>query len=405
MAVLDCAKPALHDDYCGLDDTGLRQGCTRAVQLHRGGAGQGLHRGRGSTGAAAGGWAAQTAIGLRLLHRGRGCWRILGELLVSYFAQPKDLVIEDAPSTLHTSIFGFATHSGCTKSELVDLDYPWYEFVRVLRTSDGMISRYPSKIEKLVHLREMVTLRHLHLTGKRGTLRIEGPGAIYPVSLDNLQTLSTVDAWSCRDFLAGTLNIRKLGIRGCIRKNGLFTFPDTYFLNHLQELKLWCSVVGGPSIRLGGVRFPTNLKKLTLAEFTVKWNEMSTLGKSLPNLEVLKLLQFACVGKCWKTSDGDFPQLKFLKLIAIPIEEWQVSSNHFPRLQRLVLVGCCELQSIPSEIGEVPTLQMIEVRFCNTSVANSCPQNQGRAKAGIGGYLDVVRRITGSASENGLEQA
>ncbi|GFY89236.1 hypothetical protein Acr_06g0011760 [Actinidia rufa] len=247
-------------------------------------------------------------------------------LPVSYFAQPKDLFIDDSPSTLNTSIFGFATHSGCTKSELADLDYAWYEFVRVLRTSDGMISINRSKLEKLVHL---------------------------------------------RDFLAGTPNIRKLGIRDCIVKNGLFTFPDTDFLNHLQELKLWCGRFGSWPIRLGGIRFPTNLRKLTLMESTVKWTEMSTLGKSLPNLEVLKLMQVACVGKCWKTSDGDFPQLKFLKLVAIPIEEWEVSSNPFPRLQRLVLIRCCGLQSIPSEIGEVPTLQMIEVRDCNTCIANS----------------------------------
>ncbi|XP_057493047.1 putative late blight resistance protein homolog R1B-16 isoform X2 [Actinidia eriantha] len=271
--------------------------------------------------------------------------RISGELPVSYFAQPEDLVIVHSPSTLNTSIFGFAIHSGCTKSELADLDYPWCEFVRVLRTSYGMISSNRSKIEKLVHL---------------------------------------------RDFLAGTPNIRKLGIEGHVVKNGLFTFPDTDFLNHLQELKLWRRGYGSWPIRLDGARFPTNLKKLTLMESRVKWNEMSTLGKSLPNLEVLKLLQFACVGKCWKTSDGDFPQLKFLKLVIIPIEEWQVSSNPFPRLQRLVLVGCRELQSIPSEIGEVSTLQMIEVRYCNTSIANSARKIKEEQVSMGNNWLQIV---------------
>ncbi|XP_057492948.1 putative late blight resistance protein homolog R1A-10 isoform X1 [Actinidia eriantha] len=349
------------------------------------------------------------------------------ELPVSHFAQPKNRFIEDSPSTSITSIFG--------KSVLYDLDCLLYEFLRVLCINYGFFSRYHGKIEKLVHLRYleigsprlllsdislpttisnlknletliiytrssvklpycitgMVSLRHLqtvkrgtlrieepslrHLqTVKRGPLRIKEPGAIYPFSLDNLQTLSYIDASSCRVFLAGTLNIRKLGIWGCIFKDRFLTFPDTYFLNHLQELKLWGNgfqIFGSSLVRLGGVRFPTHLKKLTLTETQVKWKEISTLGKKLPNLEVLKLLQFACVGKCWTTSDGDFPQLKFLKLVTIPIEEWQVSSNPFPMLQRLVLVGCPELQSIPSEIGEVPTLQMIEVRDCNTSVANS----------------------------------
>ncbi|XP_057494382.1 putative late blight resistance protein homolog R1B-16 isoform X2 [Actinidia eriantha] len=117
---------------------------------------------------------------------------------------------------------------------------------------------------------------------------------------------------------------------------------------------------------------------------------MSTLGKKLPNLDVLKLLKFACVGKCWKTSDEDFPQLKFLKLVTISIEEWQVSSNPFPRLQRLVLVRCWGLQSIPSEIGEVPTLQMIEVRDCNTSVANSAHKIKEEQN-----WLQIVESETG----------
>ncbi|GFY89246.1 hypothetical protein Acr_06g0011860 [Actinidia rufa] len=262
------------------------------------------------------------------------------ELPVSYYAQPKDLFIDDSPSMSITYKFGLATRALFLKSVLDDLDY----------------------------LRGMVTLRHLHLTTKGGILRIEEPGAIYPFSLDNLQTLSAIDAESCRDFLAGIPNIRKLGIRGCI------TFPNTDFLNHLQELKLWGNVFrrfDSSLIRLGGVRFPTNLKKLTLMESRVKWDVMSTIGKSLPNLEVLKLLKLACVGKCWKTSDADFPQLKFLKLVLLPIEEWQVCSNPFPRLQRLVLISCCALQNIPSEIGELPTLQMIEVHDCNTFVANS----------------------------------
>ncbi|PSS29087.1 Late blight resistance protein like [Actinidia chinensis var. chinensis] len=359
------------------------------------------------------------------------------ELPVSYFAQPKDLFIEDSGSTLITPRFGFATQSGCTKSELADLDYLRYEFVRVLCTSYGFFSSYYRKIVKLVHLRYleigiprllfsdiylpttisnlkkletliidtwssislphrirgMVTLRHLYVTAKMGTLTIEKPGAIYPFSLDNLQTLSDIDARSCRDFLAGTPNIRKLGIKGGIFTNGLFTFPDTDFLNHLQELKLWGNGLlrfGSSLIRLGGVRFPTNLKKLTLTESEAEWNEIATLGKSLPNLEALQLLTFACVGKCWKTSDGDFPQLRFLKLFAVPIEEWQVSSNPFPRLQRLVLVGCPELQSIPSEIGEVPTLQMIEVRDCNTSVANSAHKIKEEQVSMGNNWLQIV---------------
>ncbi|XP_057493330.1 putative late blight resistance protein homolog R1B-16 isoform X1 [Actinidia eriantha] len=373
-------------------------------------------------------------------------------LRASYFGQREDpfvdespdLVVDESPSMSITSMFGLATRALFSKSILHDLENLQYEFARVLRKSYGLGSSYLRKIGKLDHLRyleiymscsdislpttisnlknletliidtwssvtlphcirEMVTLRHLHLTGKgetlrpmRGTLRIEKPGAIYPFSLDNLQTLSSIDT-SCSDFLAGTLNIRKLGIQGYIVKNGFRTFLDTDFLNHLLELKLWREGFGSLSIRLGGVRFPTNLKKLTLMRYAVKLNEMSTLGKSLPNLEVLKILQSGRGGIYWKIRDGDFPQLKFLKLVSIPIEDWQVSSNPFPMLQRLVLVGCRELQSIPSEIGEVPTLQMIEVRYCNTCVANSAHKIKEEQVSMGNNWLQIVESGNGAS--------
>ncbi|KAL7163402.1 hypothetical protein ACSBR2_039495 [Camellia fascicularis] len=70
-----------------------------------------------------------------------------------------------------------------------------------------------------------------------------------------------------------------------------------------------------------------------------------------------------------ETSDGEFPPLKFLKLNSVPLVDWKVSCNHFPKLQGLVLIKCYCLKKIPSEIGNIPTLQMIEVHGCNPSIA------------------------------------
>ncbi|GMP93064.1 hypothetical protein CsSME_00043049 [Camellia sinensis var. sinensis] len=98
---------------------------------------------------------------------------------------------------------------------------------------------------------------------------------------------------------------------------------------------------------------------------------MPTLVKLLPNHEVLKLLLHACTGRHWETCDGEFPQLKLLKLESLEIMQWDVCSNHFPSLQRLQLVNCHGLQNIPSEIGDTPTLQMIELYQCNPCLINS----------------------------------
>ncbi|THF93856.1 hypothetical protein TEA_011632 [Camellia sinensis var. sinensis] len=152
-------------------------------------------------------------------------------------------------------------------------------------------------------------------------------------------------------------------------------FPDLHFLNHLQELKLWIEGIftWGTQI-LERTKLPLTLRKLPLKNTCLKWDELSTLGKSLPNLEGLKLLYRACRGKRWETSDGEFPRLKFLKLRSVELDQWEVSSNHFPKLQRLVLIQCNGLKKIPYEMGDIPTLQMIEVHWCHPSLANSAKE-------------------------------
>ncbi|XP_028114677.1 putative late blight resistance protein homolog R1B-16, partial [Camellia sinensis] len=188
------------------------------------------------------------------------------------------------------------------------------------------------------------------------------PYDCYPFSLDNLQTLSLVDPQSCGDFLGGTRNLKRLGFQGHVECGGCLTFPRLDSLNNLQELRLfntiWYLDTGIRSNNLGGIKFPSNLKKLTLKKTYLGWDEMSTLSKLLPNLECLKLLEKACNGQSWETS-RDFSGLKFLKLASLNIVWWNACSNHFPSLQQLVISKCHCLAKIPSEIGYIPTLQMI----------------------------------------------
>ncbi|KAL0341949.1 UNVERIFIED_CONTAM: hypothetical protein Scaly_1857500 [Sesamum calycinum] len=105
---------------------------------------------------------------------------------------------------------------------------------------------------------------------------------------------------------------------------------------------------------------PHNLKKLTLSGCGLSWNDMTHIG-FLPNLEVLKLLSWSVRGTEWEPVQGEFVWLKFLQMEWLDIKHWTAESNHFQRLQHLNKRHCWALENIPSEIGDIPTLQVIEV--------------------------------------------
>ncbi|THF98608.1 hypothetical protein TEA_011280 [Camellia sinensis var. sinensis] len=316
-------------------------------------------------------------------------------------------------------------NSGCAGSWYPRFLSPSFKLLKVLDTSFIQILKYPIEVEQLVLLRyltldiikenqdcycneerterlilppsisnlcyletlilrtsrnsvdlpcyvwTMENMRHLCVSGN-GKYRFCFP---YLTSLDNrplydnLQTLSW--AFYRKEFSVRAPNLKKLGLYGDMVDKKSLMFPDLHFLDHLQELKLWNEGVFNQNAHvLGRIKLPLNLTKLTLKNTYLNWDEMSTLGKSLPNLEGLKLSYRACIGKCWQTSDGEFPRLKFLKLKHVQVDQLEVSSNHFPVLQRLVLIQCNGLKKIPSEMGDIPTLQMIEVHWCHPSLAN-----------------------------------
>lgn len=123
------------------------------------------------------------------------------------------------------------------------------------------------------------------------------------------------------------------------------------------------------------INFPASLKKLTLREFKLSSIDMSMIGK-LPRLEVLKLLYTWFDGKEWKTNEDEFQELKFLKLEALQIHRWNMLSEHFPKLEQLVIQKCWKLKKFPSSLGDISTLQSIDIHSCRKSVADSALQIQ-----------------------------
>ncbi|KAL8499440.1 hypothetical protein ACS0TY_022416 [Phlomoides rotata] len=141
---------------------------------------------------------------------------------------------------------------------------------------------------------------------------------------------------------------------------------DLRFLTQLESLFL-----AGKLIKRD-FGFPSNIRKLSLYDTYLPWEKMSVVGR-LECLEVLNLFLNAFVGERWDTRGCEFQKLRFLKLDGLfSLREWNVASDeHFPKLQQLILGGCTNLQEIPSELGDITALELIEVQWCPKSVAES----------------------------------
>ncbi|KZV53863.1 hypothetical protein F511_00129 [Dorcoceras hygrometricum] len=150
-------------------------------------------------------------------------------------------------------------------------------------------------------------------------------------------------------------------------------YPVIDFLTQLESVTLYLE--GKLDWFQDMLSFPLALRKLALHKFKLSWKEVSIIGK-LPHLEVLKLVIVSLEGPKWCTGDDEFQQLKFLKLDRLGIVEWDTSSDHLPKLVRLVLRKCSKLKEIPASLGDIPTLQMIEVEKCGELLAESAMRVQ-----------------------------
>ncbi|KAL3642341.1 hypothetical protein CASFOL_013156 [Castilleja foliolosa] len=182
--------------------------------------------------------------------------------------------------------------------------------------------------------------------------------------LENLQTLSDIMNLRCdNDFVKKIPNLKKLVVSygmGTYMDRSLCQLEALANLNQLETLKLrtdYCLI--SPGRDHPKLAFPQKLKRLSLTGCGMPWESMTVVG-ALPNLEVLKLIN-ACRSPEWDPVEGQFCQLKYLLLEDTRIVHWRADQTHFPRLERLVIRSCSKLMEIPLDIGEIPTLQTIEL--------------------------------------------
>ncbi|KAK4425885.1 putative late blight resistance proteinR1B-16 [Sesamum alatum] len=229
-------------------------------------------------------------------------------------------------------------------------------------------------------IREMAELRHIKSHGSH--LMIESGDKTEHFVRAKLHTFSLVSVSELRYIHKSIPYIKNLGIS--------YYYSEDYGvidLSHLEELET-LKVCGYTTLEtdrefLSGFHFPPSVRKLTLSKCVIPWEFMTTVG-SLTNLEVLKIRN--CTFKdqemqarddqVWEPKEGEFCSLKFLLLEKLNLVKWRADETHFPRLRHLLIRGCSALEEIPSGIGEIPTLEIIELDECSPPVVASAKQIQ-----------------------------
>nr|XP_027099835.1 putative late blight resistance protein homolog R1A-4 [Coffea arabica] len=218
----------------------------------------------------------------------------------------------------------------------------------------------------------MEKLRHLHVYSN-AVFNMQDNETEKATQLGNLDSLSTPSlsfGKHTENIMRRFLKLRRLRClfsESRVDVGNSNQFPVLNCLTELESLKILCS---GRIAHPFKFDFPLKLKKLTLSKFRLPWDCILEVGR-LPNLEVLKLLSRAFEGKVWDMKEGQFPKLNFLKLDTLNLAQWNATSDDFPNLQHLVLRNCRQLEEVPSGLGDVPTLEIIEVQLCRQSAEES----------------------------------
>ncbi|GFP93210.1 putative late blight resistance protein homolog r1a-6 [Phtheirospermum japonicum] len=288
-----------------------------------------------------------------------------------------------------------------------------FELIRVLHAKSIRFRIFPLQLAQLVHLKYIVLSSDFKVlpeavSGLRNTqtLIIQTSSRTLVVKADiwkmiqlrhvktnasiilprqpeddegkNLQTLANISPENCTiGLFEQTPYLKKLGIRGRLSTSKLESLGK---LNGLENLKLLNDVhtVSPSEGRLPSLpppdKFPPKLRILTLSATFLSWEQMSVLG-NLENLEVLKLKDKAFVGECWEVvADGGFRLLQFLLIEYTDLVTWKLAlsyDDHFPRLQRLTLRNCEELQALPDELANMRNLKAMDLYRTSTTAADS----------------------------------
>ncbi|KAL2553278.1 putative late blight resistance protein-like protein R1B-16 [Forsythia ovata] len=239
--------------------------------------------------------------------------------------------------------------------------------IRICRNLEYLFMDTVKKGELPNIIFKMLNLKCVHFKGTVSWYKREIIDESFQIN--NLEAFSTFLIKDENDMkiLRGSPFLRKLKCKlsAVCYPSDPYDYPNFNFLDHLESLSILCEVFG---IISNLISLPLNLRKLTLNKFKLNSKEMKMIGE-LPNLEVLKLVRGTILDYEWNPNEGEFQQLRFLKLDSMVWVKLNVSRDHFPRLEQLVLIRFDT--AIPTSLGDIPTLVKIEVKWCKERVEES----------------------------------
>lgn len=228
---------------------------------------------------------------------------------------------------------------------------------------------YRSDVHLPVEIWRMRQLRHLIAFSLHPLPNPEGSA----LPLENLQTLSLATDFVCSQRMVEMIpKIKKLGLCYSGQKfEGGYHLDNLAHLLRLEKLKLEIHSSFWPSLPV----FPQSLRKLYFSGGRLDSKDMTIIGK-LPNLQILKLRNYAFDEEYWETTDGEFSELRVLLIDESILCCWITEPRHFPRLQHLIVHHCPCLSEIPIDIGDITTLELIEVDDQNMHLLQSVKEIQ-----------------------------
>ncbi|KAJ0645134.1 putative virus X resistance protein-like, coiled-coil [Helianthus annuus] len=232
----------------------------------------------------------------------------------------------------------------------------WNLQTLIVNTTNCRNIEVKTDIWKLLQLRHVYTSAASVFPTSSSSSRKGGKD---PLVNQNLITMSKVSPDSCTDeILVRTPNLQKLGVCGKLAllmemKNGKCKFDNITGLRRLDKLKLvnYTYPISPFNVNAklhalpNSLKFPPMLKKLTLSDTVLKWEQISVLGK-LHGLEGTSN---------WKTN----------------LVHWEAAGHQFPLLQRVSLKHYEQLIAIPSGLGDILTLEVMELFWTPLAVASA----------------------------------
>ncbi|KAL0341537.1 UNVERIFIED_CONTAM: putative late blight resistance proteinR1C-3 [Sesamum calycinum] len=189
--------------------------------------------------------------------------------------------------------------------------------------------------------------------------------------LENLQTLTYVRGFRCTDEVVKRIpNIKVLYI-SYSKSDVEWSYYCLYNLAFLHKLE--CLTLIASDFLVEHIALPSSVKQLELYNCRIPWEHMTVIG-SLPNLKVLYLSAYAFEGPEWNPVEGEFPRLEKLIIVQSNLVWWRAENVHFPNLKRLSLSYMYNLEEIPLSIGDIDTLKIIRLSYCEQSANDSAKQ-------------------------------